>query len=329
MTEGEPQLLADAARLHELGIDHHDGLAEQVDLGSRRMVLTGAGEPVEVHAGQLVLAPGLRYDPPPIPGLDAAHVNAVPAGVAPLAAELTGGRRTVVVVGGGLIGVETAATLSQAGHDVAIAELDARPLHRLHDPLPALALATLDELGVAFQPHFAVAGVEAAADGRAAVTAADGRTLVADVVVAATGGRPRADLGLDVSGPVAVAADLSVPGLPGVYVVGDAAAPLHERFGRLVLPHWDTAMGTGTLAADAILGRAEPYRRLPFWWSDIGPRRIAEIGVAAAVVVWSVRDELHVGRDAADAIVCVLVVDQPRRLRDARRLVTEATPCQS
>jgi 3-phenylpropionate/trans-cinnamate dioxygenase ferredoxin reductase subunit len=325
LADGAPHLLADDARLDELGIDRHRGLATEFDLRARRLVLTGDGPPLEVHAEHLVLAMGLRYDPPPIPGLAGAHLNALPEGLGPLAARLAGGRRRVVVIGGGLIGVETAATLAEAGHEVAVVEMEARPLHRLHDPLPAIAQAALDELGIAFHPGFAVAGVEARPDGASVVSAVDGAPLVADVVVAATGGRQQGIPGLgDHGAPVAVGADMSVPGIEGVFVVGDGAAPVHERFGRLELPHWDTAIGTGMLAADAILGRAEPYGRLPYWWSDIGPRRIAEVGVAGAAVDWDDADGLLAGRDEAGAIVCVLVVDQPRRMRDARRLVTAA-----
>ena len=71
-----------------------------------------------------------------------------------------------------------------------------------------------------------------------------------------------------------------------------------------------------------IAGEPRPYERLPYWWSDIGPRRLAEVGYAEAVATWNVEDGLHVGRDAAGAPVCALVVDEPRRLREARALVS-------
>ena len=37
-------------------------------------------------------------------------------------------------------------------------------------------------------------------------------------------------------------------------------------------PHWDAAIGTGEHVADTIAGNGGPYERLPYWWSDIGPR---------------------------------------------------------
>ena len=146
LVKGEPVLLADAARLDERGIQTLDAFVDEVELGTGRVVAGG----VEIDAEAIVLATGLSYRPPPIPGLDVAHVNATPGGMRRLVADLGRGERSVAVLGGGLIGVETAATLATLGHRVTVLDLLERPLDRLHDPLPALALATLVELGIDF-----------------------------------------------------------------------------------------------------------------------------------------------------------------------------------
>src|SRR5262245_44627627 len=146
LAKGELVLLADAARLAELGIDTLDAMVDEADLASGRLV---SGE-IEIEADAIVLATGLSYRPPPIPGLDVAHVNATPGGMRRLAAALASGPQRVAVVGGGLIGVETAATLATAGHAVTVLEVFPMPLHKVHDPVPGLAAATLDELGVRF-----------------------------------------------------------------------------------------------------------------------------------------------------------------------------------
>ena len=75
------------------------------------------------------------------------------------------------------------------------------------------------------------------------------------------------------------------------------------------------------IVGNGVAGTA--YERLPYWWSDIGPRRLAEVGFAGAVANWAEEDGLHVGRDATGAPVCVLVVDAPRRLREARAIVQD------
>ena len=84
LAKGELKLLADEQRLDDLGIDRLDAMVDDADLVSRharRGRCRGRG-------GHVVLATGLSYRPPRIPGLDAAHVNATPGGMTRLAEAL-------------------------------------------------------------------------------------------------------------------------------------------------------------------------------------------------------------------------------------------------
>lgn len=317
LARGDLVLLADEQRLADLGIEWLDAMVGDADLASG--ILTAEG--VEIVAESIVLATGLSYRPPPIPGIDAAYVNAAPRGMTGLVDALPSGPRRVAVVGGGLIGVETAATLATKGHEVTIVEVFERPLDRLHDPIPALAAETLVQLGIRFIGGAAVEEIRP--DGELATVCYKGGSLAADIVVAATGGRQTAPPGIprDAELPLAVDGAMRVPGFQAVHAVGDVAVVPHARFGPIVFPHWDMAIGTGERAADAIARVDGQLDRLPYWWSDIGERRLAEVGWADAAVEWREEDGLHVGRDAAGEPVAVLVVDEPRRLREARALV--------
>ena len=331
LADGTPRLLADEAKLAERGIDWLDGVVVAADLARGRPTLVvnhhkrraaaDEGEVREVEAERVVLATGLSYARPPVPGLEEAHVNADPAQLSALCEQLAHGSRSVLVVGAGLIGTESAATLAVAGHDVTVIDVLERPLERLHDPLPALALDALERAGARFLGGVRLERVE----GAVAHTAGHGE-IAADVVLAATGGRAVAPPGLppELEPPLAVDSSLRVPGLDRVHAVGDLVLVPHARFGPIRFPQWDAAIGTGEHAADAIAGVAGAYERLPYWWSDIGPLRVAEVGVAAAAATWQVEDGLHVGRDSADVVVCALVVDDPRQLRAARQLVLDA-----
>ncbi len=318
LAAGEPRLLADEAHLARLGVDRLDAMVDEADLGSRRLV---AGH-VEVVADTIVLATGLSYRPPRIPGLEAAHVNATPGGMTRLAHALAGGSKRVVVVGAGLIGTETAATLATAGHDVTAIDVFSRPLGRLREPLPALAADALAATGALFLGGAELTGIEV--EGEQVTVRYRGGSLTADVVVAATGGRPLVPPGLDVDPaelPLRVGPDLGVPGFERVYAIGDLVLVPHARFGAIRFPHWDMAIGTGEHAADVVADSAGELDRLPYWWTDIGPRTFAEVGWADAAVRWEEEDGIHVGRDEGGAAVAALVVDDARRLRQARVLV--------
>lgn len=320
LADGVPRLLSDAARLDERGVDRLNGSVTSADLAVRTLTVTTDHGDETVEAERIVLATGLAYRPPPVPGLEGAFVNANPQALEAVAPLLTSGPVEVIVVGAGLIGTESAATLAEGGHSVTLVDVLERPLDRLHDPLPELGRETLEELGVRF-----LGGVAIESAGEYALETSTHGTLEADVILAATGGVPFAPPGLTLGTqlPLAVASDMLVPGHERVYACGDLVLVPHERFGPMRFPHWDAAIGTGEHVAAAIAGHVDPYERLPYWWSDIGPRRLAEVGYAGAVVSWAEEDGLWVGRDGAGEPVCVLVVDAPRRLREARAIVQD------
>ena len=64
--------------------------------------------------------------------------------------------------------------------------------------------------------------------------------------------------------------------------------------------------------------------REPYFFSDVGRLRIQQVGVADAAVQWDDRDGLVVGSDGRGATACVLLLNAPARLREARELVAAA-----
>ncbi|HYN30660.1 MAG TPA: oxidoreductase C-terminal domain-containing protein [Dermatophilaceae bacterium] len=56
---------------------------------------------------------------------------------------------------------------------------------------------------------------------------------------------------------------------PDVYGAGDVVCQSHPFYGaHLHVEHWAVALNQGPAAARAMLGRGEPYRRLPYFYSD-------------------------------------------------------------
>ncbi len=143
-----PRLLADEAKLAERGIDVVDGRVvagrSRARRGSRSSprIETSRSRPIDI-----VLATGLAYGRPPVPGLERPSSTPSRPGCVALGTSWRAARAGCSSSVPGLIGTETAATLASAGHDVTVVDLLERPLDRLHDPLPALALEALAEAG--------------------------------------------------------------------------------------------------------------------------------------------------------------------------------------
>jgi hypothetical protein len=76
--------------------------------------------------------------------------------------------------------------------------------------------------------------------------------------------------------------------------------------------------------ADSIMGSSAPYARQPYFFSDIGPLRIQQVGLAEGVCEWSDGESLMIGRDDAGRPACALLIDAPARLNEARALLESA-----
>jgi NADPH-dependent 2,4-dienoyl-CoA reductase/sulfur reductase-like enzyme len=240
-----------------------------------------------------------------------------------LAARLAVPGRRVLVVGAGLIGTETAATLA-AAHEVTLIDMLDRPLARLLPAVSDAARAALDQLEVQFVGACKIDSATIEAD-RATLHTSTHGDLHADIVVSAAGFRTSLppELAGDDPRALALRADerLRVIGRERFWACGDCVSFPHPRWGRIAVPHWDHAIWSGRFVADSILGSEAPYIREPYFFSDIGRLRIQQVGLDETAVEWQGDDGLSVGRDADGEPVCVLLLNAPARLREARDLV--------
>jgi 3-phenylpropionate/trans-cinnamate dioxygenase ferredoxin reductase subunit len=179
----------------------------------------------------------------------------------------------VVIIGGSYIGCEVAASLRSQGTEVSMAMIEEVALSRTFG----------EEAGRWFQQVLTDHGVEVfggeeleafEGDGDVnAVVLKSGRTLEGDMVVVGAGVRPDTVLaersGLDVDNGVTCDARLE-SSVAGIFAAGDMCSydsDVHGR--RLRVEHWDVALQQGRHAAKAMLGSAEPYREIPYFFSDL------------------------------------------------------------
>ena len=201
---------------------------------------------------------------------------------------------TFVVVGGGPTGVELAGALAEISRytlaadfrhihpqnaRVVLVEAMPRLLPAYSERLSAAARRQLERLGVEVRTDVSVTGIDP--DG---VELAGGERIASRTVLwgAGVAASPLArELGapLDRAGRVQVRPDLSVPGRPEVFVVGDVAR-IDQR-GAPVPGLAPVAIQEGRCAARNVIRLARGRRTLPFHYFDRGT--LSTIGRAAAV----------------------------------------------
>jgi 3-phenylpropionate/trans-cinnamate dioxygenase ferredoxin reductase component len=178
----------------------------------------------------------------------------------------------VVVIGAGWIGAEVAASARQRGLDVTVLEPASVPLERV---LGADVGAVYRDIHADHGIDLLLGtGVEAFEGGAAVerVRTTDGRALECDFVVVGVGVQPRTQLaaqaGLALDNGILVDEHLQTSA-PGVFAAGDAANAHHAFYGeRIRVEHWANALHQGPAAARNMLGRAQPFDRLPYFFSD-------------------------------------------------------------
>ncbi len=237
----------------------------------------------------------------------------------------------VVLIGGSYIASEVAASLTAKGtkctmvmlEDVAMSRAFGEEVGRyFHDVLDShgVDLVTGDELEAFL------------GDGRVkAIRTKSGREIEGDVVVVGAGVHPETMLaeraGLEVDNGIVCDSKLETS-VEGIFAAGDACSydsVVHGR--RLRVEHWDVALQQGQHAARGLMGETEPYRAVPYFFSDLADWTSLEyVGPAErwGEVVWrGDRDagEFSVWYLDGGRVVAALSVGRSEDLQHARRLI--------
>jgi 3-phenylpropionate/trans-cinnamate dioxygenase ferredoxin reductase component len=237
----------------------------------------------------------------------------------------------VVLIGGSYIACEVAASLTATGTACTCVMLEEVALSQTFGEEPGRWFhEVLESHGVELFGGEELEAFEG--DGRvAAVVTKSGRLVEGDMVVVGAGVRPDVMLakraGLEVEDGIICDAKLETS-VSGIFAAGDVcsfASAVHG--GRLRVEHWDVALQQGRHAARGMLGETDPYREVPYFFSDLADWASLEyVGPAQDwdEIVW--RGDRDAGEWSAwylrdGRLAAALAVGRSDDLVHARRLI--------
>lgn len=284
-------LLTDADLL-DARITRHVARVTAIDANARNLTLSD-GQTLAYQS--LLLATGGKVRTLTIPGGDLPEVmtlrNLIDAAV--LAQRLTPGQR-LLVVGGGFIGLEVAASARKLGCEVTVVEGAPRLMGRaVPEPVAERALALHRERGVRVLLGVSPQSITRTATG-VRMDLADGSSIEADTILAGIGIEPDLALpqaaGLAVGRGVLVNAQLQ-SSVPGIFAAGDVAEFPSVLSGQLVRQEtWHNAETQAAIAAQNMLGgELVSYTSLPWFWSDQYDHQLQVMGEPALAATSSTR----------------------------------------
>lgn len=239
-----------------------------LDPFSRRL---GLADGSSVRADSILFATGGR--PRVLPGITSERVvylRTIDHAIRVRATLQPGSR--LILVGGGFIGAEIAASARSAGADVTMLEMLDVPLKRAlgHDLGEVCAQMHRDH-GVTVLTNEFVESVRDITDG-VVVRTTGGREVEGDLVVVGVGIKPNDELanaaGIAVDNGILVD-EFCRTSVDGIYAAGDVANHQHPVFGaRVRVEHFDNANRQAAAAAMSIMGRHAAYDNVHWFWSD-------------------------------------------------------------
>ncbi|PYI88156.1 MAG: hypothetical protein DMF03_11600 [Verrucomicrobia bacterium] len=248
----------------------------------RRVAVLGNGESIEFN--KACLAMGSRPVRPPVAGVGLGNViylRTMRDGFA--LREMAEHEKNVMVVGGGLLACETAASLRQMKLKVSVMHRHSALLNRYLDP----------ETAAWFTGYFAKNGVTLLMgeslngfEGKTVlrnVQTKSGNRVAAGLAVVACGAEPNLDLvrNTPLSGPLgSPVTEYLETEEKGIYAIGDLAFyPDRLMGGMRRQTHWENARTQGLVAGANMTGKKRiRYEQLPYFWTEAFDLRFDFVG---------------------------------------------------
>jgi anthranilate 1,2-dioxygenase ferredoxin reductase subunit len=243
----------------------------------------------------------------------------------------------LVLIGGGFIGLELAASATKRGARVTLIEMAPRLMSRGVPPVVSDFVRALHEgHGVELELEARLERIARGADGRLLVETAR-RAYPADLVAAGIGAAPNTQLaeaaGLAVEDGIRVDAQ-GRSSDPDIFAAGDVTRHDNPVLGRAIrVESWQVALNQAAVVAAAMAGAPEPYAELPWLWTDQYDSNIQVLGLFdPALDVVERRNPgapqsfTLFGLDAQSRLAAAITVNNGRDMAVLRRLALLRAP---
>jgi 3-phenylpropionate/trans-cinnamate dioxygenase ferredoxin reductase subunit len=283
---------------------------------------------------KLALCTGARARPLSIPGTDlsAVHYLRTLDDVKGIQASASTAK-TAVIIGGGYIGLETAASLSKLGVKVTVLETESRLLKRVASPQVSEFYQRLHtEEGIDIRLNTQAA--ELTGDGTVArVICADGSAIDADMAIIGIGVIANTELaaeaGLAIDNGILVN-EFAQTSHPDIVAAGDCTNHPNPILNRNIrLESVPNASEQAKAAAASICGIENAYAELPWFWSDQFDVKLQIVGMNQGYTDVVVRGDNQEGRSFSvfylheTTILAADCINRPKDFMLAKKLILQ------
>ena len=287
---------------------------------------------------KLALCTGARARPLPILGADlnAVHYLRTMDDVKGIQASAASAKNAVII-GGGYIGLETAASLNKLGVKVTVLETESRLLKRVASPqVSAFYLRLHTEEGIDIRLNTQAAEL-VGEQTLHQVICADGTAIEADMAIIGIGvianTELASDAGLTVDNGVLVN-EFAQTSHSDIVAAGDCTNHPNPILNRnLRLESVPNAIEQAKAAAASLCGIEKPYAELPWFWSDQFDVKLQIAGMNQGYTEAVVRGDIDNGRSfsvfytANNKILAADCINRPKDFMLAKKLILQNADC--
>ncbi len=332
----------EAARLHLKPADFYSAQRIILRLGIPAVRIDRMAKTVELADGarlpydKLLIATGCRYRrlPPEFDTVPLFYLRSL-ADAERIRVALKPGI-AVVLIGGGFIGLEIAASARKRGAEVTVLEMAPRLLSRGMPPVVSEFVRALHERhGVHIELAARLSRLVHDNRGRHKIATERG-AYPADLVIAGIGAAPNTELAQAAGLPIEDGICVDEYGQtidPDIFAAGDATRHLNPLIGHAIrVESWQVALNQAAVVARNMLGAREAYAELPWLWTDQYDCNIQTLGLFAPALEQIVRGDpagpafTVLGLNADGRLAAAITVNSGRDMAILRRLAALPKP---